>query len=61
MSNTTTAKCPICGAKVDPKYTPFCSKHCADVDLGRWLKGCYVVHTKEAPEPSGTSQGEDGE
>ena len=48
MSNVT--KCPICGAPVDPKYAPFCSKHCADVDLGRWLKGVYVVHTNETPE-----------
>ena len=43
-------KCPICGAKVNPKYHPFCSKHCADVDLGRWLKGVYVVHTNEMLE-----------
>ena len=48
MSNA--PKCPICGMPADPKYTPFCSKHCADVDLGRWLKGVYVVHTNEAPE-----------
>ena len=45
-----TGKCPICGAPADPKYQPFCSKHCADVDLGRWLKGVYVVHTNETPE-----------
>ena len=49
MSNVK-GKCPICGAPVDPQYTPFCSKHCADVDLGRWLKGAYVVHTDEAPK-----------
>ena len=22
---------------------PFCSKRCADVDLGRWLKGGYAI------------------
>ena len=43
-------KCPICGMPSDPKYQPFCSKHCADVDLGRWLKGVYVVHTNETPD-----------
>ena len=43
-------KCPICGAPVDSKYHPFCSKHCADVDLGRWLKGVYVMHTNETPD-----------
>ena len=49
MPNTT-GKCPICGAQTDPQYAPFCSKHCADVDLGRWFQGTYVVHTNETPE-----------
>ncbi|WP_415183564.1 DNA gyrase inhibitor YacG [Phaeovulum sp.] len=35
--------CPICSKKTDPKYRPFCSKRCADVDLGRWLTGSYVI------------------
>ncbi|HBD91189.1 MAG TPA: DNA gyrase inhibitor YacG [Gemmobacter sp.] len=35
--------CPICQKDTDPKYRPFCSKRCADVDLGRWLKGGYVI------------------
>lgn len=37
-------KCPICGKETtDEKYRPFCSKHCADVDLGRWFNGSYVI------------------
>lgn len=40
-------KCPICGKVSDEKYKPFCSKKCADIDLGRWLKGSYVIHTKD--------------
>lgn len=43
-------KCPICGKEEDKKYKPFCSKKCADIDLGRWLKGCYVIHTAEKPD-----------
>ena len=43
-------KCPICGKQTVLEYQPFCSKKCADVDLGRWLKGTYVVHTNETPE-----------
>lgn len=35
--------CPICGKPADPKYRPFCSRRCADIDLGRWLKGDYVI------------------
>ena len=36
-------KCPICKKVSDVKYRPFCSKHCADVDLGRWFNGAYAV------------------
>ena len=36
-------KCPICKKETDAKYRPFCSKHCADVDLGRWFNGAYAV------------------
>ena len=28
--------CPICGKPATPDYRPFCSRRCADVDLGRW-------------------------
>jgi hypothetical protein len=35
--------CPICGKPRVEKFKPFCSKRCADIDLGRWLKGAYVI------------------
>jgi endogenous inhibitor of DNA gyrase (YacG/DUF329 family) len=35
--------CPICGKPQSHDYRPFCSKHCADIDLGRWLDGRYAV------------------
>ncbi|SEW04325.1 hypothetical protein SAMN05444851_1046 [Aliiroseovarius sediminilitoris] len=35
--------CPVCEKKTDPTYRPFCSRRCADVDLGRWLNGSYAV------------------
>ncbi|MEL6266427.1 MAG: DNA gyrase inhibitor YacG [Pseudomonadota bacterium] len=35
--------CPICAAPRDEAYRPFCSRRCADVDLGRWLTGRYAV------------------
>ena len=31
--------CPICGKPRVAEYAPFCSRRCADIDLGRWLKG----------------------
>jgi hypothetical protein len=36
-------KCPICGKPAVQYYRPFCSKACADIDLGRWLSGRYLV------------------
>lgn len=38
--------CPICAKDTDPKYRPFCSRRCADVDLGKWLNQSYVVPGK---------------
>lgn len=42
-------KCPVCGKPATLQYKPFCSKKCADIDLNRWFKGTYVVHTDEVP------------
>ena len=35
--------CPICGKPATPDYRPFCSRRCADVDLGRWLTEGYRI------------------
>lgn len=35
--------CPICAKAADPKYRPFCSRRCADVDLARWMRGDYAI------------------
>lgn len=35
--------CPICGKLENHNFIPFCSKHCADLDLGKWLKGDYRI------------------
>ena len=43
------AVCAICGKPADAKYQPFCSKRCADIDLGRWFKEDYRGQTEEAP------------
>lgn len=37
------ADCPLCGKPAAEGFEPFCSKRCADVDLGRWLKGGYAI------------------
>ncbi len=41
-------RCPICGKDVsDMKYRPFCSKRCADIDLGNWFNGKYKFEATE--------------
>ncbi len=50
------AVCVNCGRPRDPRYDPFCSKRCADVDLHRWLKGAYVI---PGGEPAGPEADED--
>lgn len=40
---STAGGCPVCGKQTAERWRPFCSKRCADVDLGRWLKGSYAI------------------
>ena len=42
--------CPVCGKEAEAKYRPFCSRRCADVDLGRWLTGGYAIPAEEAED-----------
>jgi hypothetical protein len=51
--------CPICGKSPDPKYRPFCSRRCADVDLQRWLTGGYAIPAVE--DETGPGEPPDGE
>ncbi|MBF0247029.1 MAG: DNA gyrase inhibitor YacG [Alphaproteobacteria bacterium] len=41
--------CPVCGKPPGAGHKPFCSKRCADLDLGRWLDGGYRIPTAEVP------------
>lgn len=42
--------CPICDKPADAAYRPFCSRRCADIDLGRWLNESYAVPVAEDEE-----------
>jgi endogenous inhibitor of DNA gyrase (YacG/DUF329 family) len=59
--------CPICnrplGEREDTfRFRPFCSKRCADIDLGRWLKGAYAIPVAEAEDEDGeTPEGRSGD
>jgi endogenous inhibitor of DNA gyrase (YacG/DUF329 family) len=47
-------RCPICDKPRSERYKPFCSRRCADIDLGRWLKGQYAI-----PSAPGLEEEED--
>lgn len=55
----TKPSCPICKKTADEGYTPFCSKRCADIDLGRWFKGSYSVPGEDADHADDNPSGED--
>lgn len=42
--------CPSCGKPADPKYRPFCSRRCADLDLARWLNESYRLPVADDDE-----------
>ena len=50
--------CPICGKPREPRFAPFCSRRCADVDLHRWLSGAYAVPAVEDDEDGDPGEGE---
>ena len=52
--------CPICARKSTPAFHPFCSRHCADVDLNRWLKGAYAIPAVEPPDGADGASDPDG-
>ncbi|MFP4275454.1 MAG: DNA gyrase inhibitor YacG [Paracoccaceae bacterium] len=39
--------CPICKKPAAPRYRPFCSRRCADLDLARWLDGSYALASED--------------
>lgn len=47
--------CPICGRPAAPRFQPFCSRRCADIDLGRWLGEAYRIPADDDAE--GTDDG----
>jgi endogenous inhibitor of DNA gyrase (YacG/DUF329 family) len=44
-----TAKCPICGRPAEPRYRPFCSPRCQQIDLGKWLGESYRIAADTSP------------
>ncbi len=55
------ADCPICGKPAAEGFKPFCSKRCADIDLGRWFKGGYAIPGPPADPASPSKPSENDE
>lgn len=55
-------KCPVCTRPRHPGFRPFCSKRCADVDLGRWFSGVFAipVELESDDETERPRDGDDG-
>ena len=51
-TSTDAKPCPTCGAPAMHKTRPFCSKRCADIDLGRWFEGAYAIPAIDAADDS---------
>ena len=55
-------RCPICRRPTDARYRPFCSKRCADIDLGHWFGEAYRIPAEsEADETDTPEAGQDDE
>ena len=50
--STHTKPCPTCGAPAIFETFPFCSRRCADIDLGRWFQGAYAIPAVDAADDS---------
>ena len=42
--------CANCGKPASAQYIPFCSRRCADIDLGRWLNESYTIPAVDPPD-----------
>ncbi|MEE9375274.1 MAG: DNA gyrase inhibitor YacG [Rhizobiaceae bacterium] len=51
--------CVMCEKPAVKEFMPFCSKRCADLDLGKWLNGSYAIPVIE--EDSGQPEDFDQE
>jgi hypothetical protein len=52
--------CPICGRPTAEECRPFCSKRCADIDLGRWFGEAYRIPVAEEEESEQDGEVPDG-
>ena len=52
LTSSDAKPCPTCGAPAMHERRPFCSKRCANIDLGRWLQGAYTIPAVDSVDDS---------
>ena len=52
------SRCPLCQETAHPDVFPFCSKRCAMLDLGRWMRGEYSLEDRASDESDESSERE---
>ena len=55
------SKCPICKKPTVHEFRPFCSKRCAQIDLGHWFRGDYKIEGEEEVKDEQTEEEENVE
>jgi uncharacterized protein len=43
VSSGPVRRCPLCKKAAQAPHLPFCSKRCADIDLGKWFSNTYAI------------------
>lgn len=57
MAPSKPGACSICGRAITADFRPFCSRRCADVDLGRWFTESYRIPARPDPESGDEEMG----
>ena len=52
----THATCPVCGKPAVADVQPFCSRRCADIDLGRWFGERYRTPAEPVSAPEAEAE-----
>ena len=48
--------CNNCEKEALAAYSPFCSRRCSEIDLGRWLNESYAIPANDTPDYWGEDQ-----
>jgi endogenous inhibitor of DNA gyrase (YacG/DUF329 family) len=49
-ASSSASSCAMCPETVAAEWKPFCSKRCADLDLGKWFNGSYAIAGEPADQ-----------